>query len=151
MILSQVIKKSIEESVLCWLATASSDNQPNVSPKEIFCHFEDEYFLVANIASPNTIKNIKANSNICVSVLDILIQKGYQLKGNAQIIEDGHQEYDKLKEPLYAMAGEKFPFNSLTKIKIESAKAILAPSYLLYPDTTTESQQIENARKTYNL
>jgi len=151
MILNPAIKKSIEDSVLCWLATASDENIPNVSPKEIFCHYSDEYFLIANIASPNSIKNIKSNPNICVSVLDILVQKGYQLKGKAEIISQGHEEYEKLKTPLYEMAGDKFPFISLTKIRIEYVKEILAPSYLLYPDTTTENQQIEKARKTYGL
>jgi len=151
MLLTPAIKKSIKESVLCWLATASTEGIPNVSPKEIFCHFADQYFLIANIASPSSLKNIKTNPNICVSVLDILVQKGYQLKGTAEIITSGHEEYNNLKTPLYEMAGEKFPFTSLTKIKVNSAKEILAPSYQLYPDTTTESQQISMAKKAYGL
>jgi len=48
------------------------------------------------------------------------------------------------------MAGEKFPFRSLTKITINSTKAILAPSYLFFPETR-EADQIEAAKKTYGL
>lgn len=149
--ISADIKQAINKSVLCWLATSSLDNIPNVSPKEIFCLTDDQLFLIANIASPSSIKNIEVNPNICVSVLDILVQKGYKLKGTAEIIKKGNPNFSKLKKPLFDMAGEKFPFNSLIKITLETAKEILAPSYQFYPNETTEQGQIENAKKAYNL
>ncbi len=149
--ITPAIKKMIDNTVLCWLATSSVDHIPNVSPKEIFCLSDDGYFLIANIASPNSVRNIESNPNICVSVLDILIQKGYQLKGTAEIISKGHNEFEQLKAPLYKMTGDKFPFNSITKITLTSAKEILAPSYMLYPDTTHEADQIANAKKAYKL
>lgn len=58
--LEKEIIKYINQSVLCWLATSSSENIPNVSPKEIFTHYEND-IIVANIASPQTVKNIKEN------------------------------------------------------------------------------------------
>ncbi len=36
--LTSDIKKYIDQSVLCWLATVSKDGIPNVSPKEIFTY-----------------------------------------------------------------------------------------------------------------
>ena len=48
------IARSIEQSVLCWLATVSADGIPNVSPKEAFLHDGEGRLLVANIASPTT-------------------------------------------------------------------------------------------------
>ena len=74
------IKKSMDSSVLCWLATVSSEGTPNVSPKEVFTYFKDE-IIIANIASPQTLKNIKENALVCISFIDILIQKGFKLKG----------------------------------------------------------------------
>ena len=56
--------KYIDQSVLCWLATSDKDNFPNVSPKEMFTHFEDNKILIANIASPNSVANILENSNV---------------------------------------------------------------------------------------
>ncbi|WP_366100586.1 pyridoxamine 5'-phosphate oxidase family protein [Flavobacterium sp.] len=38
---NQEVIKSIEQSVLCWLATSDEDNFPNVSPKEMFTYFEE--------------------------------------------------------------------------------------------------------------
>lgn len=145
------IKKYVNQSVLCWLATSSTDNLPNVSPKELFHFHGDANIIIANIASPNTIKNILENNKVCVSFIDVLVQKGYQLKGTAEIIKKNNPDFNNIAQPLLEMAGDKYPFGSIISIHVESAKPILAPSYLLYPDTTTEAGQIESALKTYKM
>ena len=73
MVLSQEIRKSIERSVLCWLATASKEGTPNVSPKEAFTMFGEDAIIIANIASPQTIKNIHENRKVCLSFIDVLV------------------------------------------------------------------------------
>ena len=35
--------------VLCWLATADADGQPNVSPKEVFAVVDDQPLVIAHI------------------------------------------------------------------------------------------------------
>lgn len=151
MILTTDIKKYINQSVLCWLATVSSELQPNVSPKEIFTIYGEEHILIANIASPRSVRNMKQNPKVCISFIDILVQKGYQLKGTARIIGKKHPEFEVLEPVLLELTGGKFPFATITKITIESAKPILAPRYLLFPESTTEASQIESARKAYEV
>ena len=73
--LTTEIKAYINNSVLCWLATASIENMPNVSPKEIFNYYDTDKIIVANIASPQTVKNITINENVCVSFIDHLGSK----------------------------------------------------------------------------
>lgn len=34
--LTKEVKQAIEANILCWLASSSEENIPNVSPKEIF-------------------------------------------------------------------------------------------------------------------
>lgn len=144
------IKKYIDQSILCWLATVSTDGVPNVSPKEIFNYFGDNEIIIANIASPQTVRNIKQNENVCVSFIDILIQKGYQIKGTAEIIKKADEAFSEREEVLIEMTGGKFPFTTITKITIGHVKPIIAPKYLLYPETT-EAQQIESAKAAYRL
>jgi len=91
--LTEEIIESIDTSILCWLATISSENIPNVSPKEIFTHYGDDIIIVANIASPQTVQNIKINENVCISFIDILVQKGFQIKGKAEIIKKPHSQF----------------------------------------------------------
>ncbi|MBT8219944.1 MAG: pyridoxamine 5'-phosphate oxidase family protein [Bacteroidia bacterium] len=148
--LTSDIKSYISKSVLCWLATASLDHIPNVSPKEVFTYWGDEHLLIANIASPGSIRNIRENRNVCVSFIEIFVQKGFQLKGLANIIEKDHPEFQLLFPPLFKIAGEDFPIASIIKIEISSIKEIIAPRYLLFPETT-EADQIDDAKNTYGL
>ena len=148
--LTAEIKDAINTSVLFWLATSSGENIPNVSPKEIFSYFGEECIIVANIASPQTVRNIKQNENVCISFIDILKQKGFQLKGTAKIIEKSSSEFSKMENILTLLTDGKFPFATITKITVNVAKPIIAPKYLLYPDTT-EVEQIESAKKAYGI
>lgn len=148
--LTTTLRSSIDKSVLCWLATASKENIPNVSPKEIFQYYQSDKIIIANIASPQTVKNIKANKNVCVSFIDILVQKGFQVKGTAAIIDHLHPEFTDMEKLLLEMTGGNFPFQTITQITIEKVKPILAPRYLLYPETT-ESDQIKSAKKAYGF
>lgn len=91
---------------------------------------------MANIASSNTIRNIKCNENVCISFIDILVQKGFQLKGKAEIIDKIDSDFIRMEGDLSKMTGVKFPFKTITKIKVEQVKPILAPKYILYPNTT---------------
>ena len=143
-------KTYIERSVLCWLATASTDNIPNVSPKEIFNYYRTNKIIIANIASPQTVKNIKQNNHVCVSFIDILVQKGFQVKGTARIVKKTHAEFPVMEDILTEMTEGKFPFSSITEITVGQVKPIIAPKYILYPETT-EVQQIESAKKAYGF
>ena len=148
--LTNEIKKYIDKSVLCWLATASIENIPNVSPKEIFTYYGTDNIIIANIASPQSVRNMQRNANVCVSFIDILIQKGFQVKGKAKIIGKTDSEFSEMEKILIRMTGGKFPFASITKITLEQVKPIIAPKYILYPETT-EKQQMESARKVYGI
>lgn len=144
------IKKYIDRSVLCWLATVSLEGIPNVSPKEIFNYYNDKFIIIANIASPQSVKNIRANENVCVSFIDILVQKGFQIKGKANIIDKSEPKFHDMEKILLEMTGGLFPFYSITKISIDKVKPILAPRYILFPETT-EAAQIESAKRAYGL
>ncbi|KAA3613112.1 MAG: pyridoxamine 5'-phosphate oxidase family protein [Calditrichaeota bacterium] len=148
--LTNEIKNNIDKSVLCWLATVSAENIPNVSPKEIFNYYGTDEIIIANIASPQTVKNIIQNENVCVSFIDILVQKGFQIKGKAEIIKKSNPLFLKREKVLSEMTGGKFPFASITKITIEEVNPIIAPKYILYPETT-ESEQIESAKQAYGF
>lgn len=150
MTLTDKIKSCIDKSVLCWLATSSADNIPNVSPKEIFNYYNDDTIIIANIASPQSVNNIKANPNICLSFIDILIQKGYQIKGHAKVITSLDDAFLGMHQYLSKMTDGQFPFSSIIVITPHHAKPIIAPKYVIYPDTT-EAEQIKSAKKVYRL
>jgi predicted pyridoxine 5'-phosphate oxidase superfamily flavin-nucleotide-binding protein len=138
--LTTEIRDYLNRSVLYWLATVSSDSMPNVSPKEIFTIHGPDKIMVANIASPQTVKNIEQNTSVCISFLDILVQKAFQVKGTATIVGKTDPEFSEMAKLLEEMTGGYFPFATITGITAEQVKPILAPKHLLYPDTTEEEQ-----------
>ena len=149
--LSREILASAQKSVLCWLATADAQGQPNVSPKEIFTFYDAEHFLIANIASPNSVRNIAANPRVCVSFIDVFVQKGFKVSGVAQNIVKQDADYEKWAAPLNAMAGPRFLIRSVILIQVTASEPILAPSYQFYPDQTTEQVQTASAMRAYGV
>lgn len=148
--MDQLLKQSIDQCVLCWLATSSIDQVPNVSPKEIFTSYGDDSIIIANIASPQSIENISQNDQVCVSFIDIFLQKGYQVKGTAQIIDRGLPAYVAMEKPLLQMTRGKYPFKSIIKVDVWNVKPIIAPSYILYPEMTNADRE-KSALKTYGV
>jgi len=112
---------------------------------------DDEYIGIAHIASPNSIRNIKANPNVCVSFVDVFVQKGYKLIGQAEIIPKTAPKFSIAAAKIAAMAGDAFRVQALLKVKVLKTAPILAPSYVMYPDKTTEESQIKGALATYKV
>lgn len=121
-------KAMAERSVLCWLATASATGQPNVSPKELFAVVDDEHVVVANIASPVSAKNIRANAQVCLSFVDVFAQKGYKVTGEARDIIPADAEFARWAEPLQKTAGDRFPIRSVFLIRATAVETIIAPA-----------------------
>jgi len=149
-ILNDDIRDYIKKSVLCWLATSSLDYEPNVSPKEVFMAYGSDSIIIANIASPQSERNIKENGKVCISFVDILVQKGYKLKGGASIISSSDEGFETMKMALEQITHGKYPFSNIIRVEIKKSKQILAPSYMLYPDETLASR-VESAKRAYGL
>lgn len=151
MILTDQVKDRAIRSVLCWLATVDPDGCPNVSPKEIFAITDDSTLVIANIASPASVRNVVANDLVCVSFVDVLVQKGFKIFGRAKYVSKSEAVFGSVAKVLIAKAGPKFPIHGVFVIQASRVEQIVAPSYRLYPDETTEDSQVRSAMRTYGL
>ncbi len=151
--LTPAVHAAAARSVLCWLATVDAQGQPNVSPKEVWALLGDCDAVVAHIASPQSAANIRRvePAPVCLSFVDVWVQKGYKLVGHAREILPQAPEFAHWARPLRAMTGERFELHSVLHLRIHSAHPIVAPSYWRYPDTTTEATQIAAARQRYGV
>ncbi len=141
----------LDGCVLCWLATADADGQPNVSPKEVFAVVDERHLVIAHIASPISVRNIQQNPKVCVSLIDIFVQRGWKLMGHAQYVNARDDAFYTHAKPLLGMVGDQFKIQGVMVVEVVQAHPIVAPSYRFYPDSTTESGQIEAAMKVYGL
>ena len=107
------VRASIEESVLCWLATCDESGIPNCSPKEVFVSHGDSELLIANIASPKSVNNIKKTPNVCVSFIHVFKQKGYKLKGTVKYITPESENYSELFCYIKRVVGDVFPVKGI--------------------------------------
>lgn len=148
--LTQEVLTSIDRSVLCWLATVDADGHPNVSPKEAFVTHGSHELLIANIASPASARNIASQPKVCVSFVDIFVQKGYKLKGVASVIEPSQDDFLECSRPLETITQGQFPIQSIFRIRVTAVHPIIAPSYWMFP-SITEASQVESALRTYGV
>jgi len=149
--LNALVQQSIQSSVLCWLATVDAGGQPHVSPKEVFAAVDERHVVIANIASPHTVRNVASNPKVCVSFVDVFVQKGFKLQGLARTVASGDADYSAWAGPLERMVGGRFKILSVIVVDVLSVDPILAPSYRFYPQDTTEQGQIAAAMRRYGV
>ena len=70
---------------LAWVATASRNGEPNVTPKGSLKILDQFHILFADLFSLKTRKNILENNQVAVTVVDAPTATGYQIKGTAEI------------------------------------------------------------------
>ncbi len=150
-LLADDVVDAARRSVLCWLATVGSDGQPHVSPKEIFAVFDTDHVVVAHIASPTTVRNLQTSPKVCLSFIDVFVQKGFKVLGTASFIPPGDPAFAAWSGPLRPLAGPRFPILGVIVVKATAVSPILAPSYRLHPSETTEAGQIASALRAYGV
>lgn len=150
MLLTEKVEKSIESSVLCWLATVSEDGTPNVSPKEAFLHDGDGKILIAHIASPQTVLNIEQEPRVCVSFVNVITQRGYKVKGTARILKRSDTESQKQWSLLNDLVGRRFRILAVIEIQPSKIEEIIAPSYRMFPNVTTDDM-VRQSLHTYKV
>lgn len=148
-LLTDAVRDAARRSVLCWLATVDAQGQPNVSPKEVWAIVDEQHVVVANIASPMSVRNIAQQPRVCLSFVDVFVQKGFKLMGTAQSVSASAPEFTRWAAPLLVMVGQRFSIQSVLLIRVDAVAPIVAPSYRFFPNETTEASQIQAAVQTY--
>ncbi len=148
--ITEEVQKYIDASVLCWLATVSREGFPSVSPKEAFLHDGENRIIIANVASPNSVANIQLNDRVCISFIDVFVQKGFKITGRATVLGEGHERFEVQKEKLAAFIGPDHPIISVIEVLPLSVEPVVAPSYNLIPGRT-EAEQVAQALVTYRV
>lgn len=148
--MNQTMQSELDRSVLCWLATVSANGMPNVSPKEIFGRYGEDVIVIANIASPVSVHNIRANPKVCVSFVDIFRQRGFKASGTARIIAPDENDFRLYGADLLEKAGSDFPIRHVIQVNVRNVARIMAPSYLIFPDRT-EEERMREAYRAYGV
>src|SRR5258708_5119574 len=76
----------VKKLKLGFVATVRSDGKPSLSHKGTLTVFDENHLIFADIASPETVQNLKQNPEVAVEVVDFFSRKGHRFFGKAQII-----------------------------------------------------------------
>jgi predicted pyridoxine 5'-phosphate oxidase superfamily flavin-nucleotide-binding protein len=86
-----------------WVATATKDGVPNVTPKGSVRVLDDQHVIFADLFSLKTRRNLEQNPRVAVTVIDAAAHQGYQVKGMAELVSSGPL-YDQMAEQLKQLA-----------------------------------------------
>ncbi len=136
-IITDDMRDIVKATRLCFVATVDDDGTPNLSPKSSLMVYDDDHLVFANIASPNTIRNLRREPAIEINAIDIFMRRGYRFKGTAELMPPGTPEYDFVAEPFWADNGKQFPVHEIVKVHVARAVPVLSPAYT-YIDEITE-------------
>ncbi len=144
-LLTDDMKRVVEEQRLGYIATVCPDGSPNLSPKATMRVWDDDHLVFADIASPGTVANLKQNPAIEINIVDPLIRKGYRFKGTAEILPPGPQ-FDAVMEQYNGTGqGNQSRVTSLIRsfvmVKVQRALPVISPGYV--GDVTEEQMRTQ--------
>jgi uncharacterized protein len=128
--LTEPMKQVVLEQKLGFAATVCPEGTPNLSPKGTTTVWDDDHLLFADICSPNTVRNLRANPAIEINVVDPFGRKGYRFKGKASLHSEGETYELALKllaERGYNATRERE--KTVVIIKVERAAPLVSPAY----------------------
>jgi len=126
-ILTQDMKRVVNEQQLGFIATVCPDGTPNLSPKGTTAVLDDNHLVFADVCSPRTIANLRLNSAVEINVVDPLCRKGYRFKGVAAIVSEG-PGFEEVLE-FYRKRGSTSVKHHVVLVKVNFAAPLISPAY----------------------
>ena len=126
-VISNKIRSFVNFQKLGYVATVSSDNSPNLSPKGTIIVIDESHLAFADIRSPQTIENLRHNSSIEINVVDPIRRKGFRFKGEGKIISEGTQFSEILAQ--YKRNGIKSKISAIVVVTVNKLSEVISPSY----------------------
>lgn len=150
-ILTQEMKDAVPRIRLCFVATVSPDGKPNLSAKGSLCVWDDDHLLFADIASPQTMRNLETNPHVEINTVDQIGRRGFRFKGIAEILRAG-ETFDFLANDIHTREGPDVPVYAAVKVRVVEARPLVSPAYFLKKGITeAEVRTVWMARYGYRL
>jgi uncharacterized protein len=140
-ILTDDMKRIVNEQRLGFYATVCEDGSPNLSPKGTTYVLDDDHLFFADIRSPQTVANIRRGSPVEVNVVDPFVRKGYRFKGPAAVHGRGTKPcaegVERMREAGSALVDR---VKAIVVIEVREARPITSPAY--DDATATEAEMV---------
>lgn len=128
-LLTEEMKRMVSELRLCYVATVTAEGKPNLSPKGSLKVLDDDHLAFADIMSPVTMRNLRANPHVEVNLVDPFLRRGYRFKGCCEIHSEG-EVFDSVANELWQREGRQYPVNAVVRITVEQALPVRSPAFV---------------------
>jgi uncharacterized protein len=125
-ILTDDMKRVVDEQRLGFVATVCPDGTPNLSPKGTTRVLDDDHLVFGDLRSPQTIRNLQANPSVEINIVDPVVRKGYRFKGSATVLREG-EVFDKVKTMFSEEAASRT--RAVVVIEVSKAEPLISPVY----------------------
>ncbi len=117
---------------LCFAATVTPEGRPSLSPKGTIRILDERHLFFLDLASPGTVRNLRANPWIELNVVDGLSRRGYRFRGRGTV----HAGDDVHAAALARLTAEGTPVHAETVvlIQVEEILPLWSPAYGRTPD-----------------
>jgi uncharacterized protein len=126
-ILTDEMKRVVNEQRLGFIATVNADGTPNLSPRGTLAVWDDDTLVFADIRSPGTTRNLRRNPAVAINVVDPMLRKGYRFAGRATV----HDDDDLFAQGLafYHERGTANPVRAVVLVAVTQALPLISPAY----------------------
>jgi len=126
-ILTDAMRRVVEEQRLGFAATVCPDGTPNLSPKGTTSVWDDDHLIFADIHSPRTVANLRHNPAIEINVVDPLVRKGYRFKGIGEVVAEGLRFEEALA--FFRRRGVESDIHTVVLVRVTRALPLISPAY----------------------
>ena len=146
-ILTEDMKRVVNEQRLGFVATVCPDGTPNLSPKGTTAVWDDDHIVFADIRSPATVANLRRNPSTEINVVDPMVRKGYRFKGVASVLTEGAL-FERIMDFYRAernLDDSRIKIRSFVLVKIDEALPVVSPAY----DLGLSEEQVREKMQRY--
>lgn len=138
--ITEDMKRVVNEQRLCYVASVCPDGTPNLSPKGTLIVWDNEHLMFAHLHSPSTVANIESGNIVVeINVVDPILRRGYRFKGPAQAHRSGPVFDAALKFYEERSGLEPGRVVAVVMVEVGEASLVMSPAY----DDGSTGQEIE--------
>ena len=137
------MRQVIDDQRLCFAATICHDGAPNLSPKGTIWAWSDTQLAFFELASPQTVANLRRDPRIELNIVDQRLRKGFRFRGRATVTSDPGAILAALERfPRTAPARSRI--RSVVVIDLDEARPLVSPVYAITTDEDKVAREWEN-------
>lgn len=123
-VLTDEMRRMVEDQHLGFVATVNLDGGPNLAPKGTTRVWDRDHIIFADLGAPDTVAGLRKNPGMEICVLDPAARAGWRFRGRAIVLSEGAL-FQHIRSS-YPQGGPAFPH--IVLMTVEEALPLASPT-----------------------